>query len=552
MNFLELILQLSLLFPIFYFTQHYQSIMFLSITIDSAFSAINFVKVFMMHDYSQKELLKKLNHLYIVDIINRYIYYVSLEVLYLVMCNFFWYYTIAPLYYILLLTICPAILNHICNVYLIKIVNFIDSEKRKFIKVVICKQLSSAINTISDICIDTNPEINYTELLFLFDDYDKTTGNFTNFLKNFLIISLIHYTRKNSNKVYGKLLTYFYNYKTGELIESVDLTTAKKRFSEVIVKRKWNRLLNTDILQSIIYIYSLQDDNRVDYIGVYVTKFNYTLIKMFTIWTTGAFFRKSYLLSLLSIFFMLYRKPVKIYFEREQLYKYLFRIIALATGFFIDNYLLLSFICEFGYALIFNRVMNTVVQYVWNKSEKILKIVIHYNKYNIFLISIFIYLKAIKTLSNYAIISYEHHITNYVFFMINTSSNYKKIIMTLAFSLGVLSNYSDMHILYILGLSYLFLNIEHHYANNNNPTIRIPISTDVINTYYGVRDDVDDTIVIDDKDLIDSSIKPAKPLIYEDDIQRGENVVIFQDNIGIIDNYQLSKSKIIDKRFEQD
>lgn len=572
MNYKELILQLGIIFPVFYFTQSYKSIILLSITVDSIFSAINFIYVFLLYDVSMDELLKKINDhkMYDHGIINRYLYYFLLETAYLVLCNMLWQHSITWLYYLLSFCAYPFSMNYICQKYLYKIVNFIDEEKRKFVKIIICKQLAIAINTLSNICIDKNPEINHSELLFLFDDYEKTTNNFLTFLKNFLVISLVHYTKKNTTKFYSGLLKYVYSYKTGDLIESLDLSTAKKRFTNVIINRKWKSLSDAQILQSIIYIYTLQDDNKVDYLSVYITKFNYTLLKMFTTWTIGAFFNKHYIIPLLSIFFMLYHKPLKEYYSSERMFHYVFRVIALLLGFLVKNEFLLSFICEFGYILTFNKVMNTVANYLYHKTEKILEICIHYNKYNIFFISLFLYIELTKYIQKYVLVSLEQHIITYIFCMTVIGDNYKRIIGTLIISLGFISQYNKFHQIYIIGIMYLYVNIDHYFQNNRDIAIRIMkkkiqpyINPQIIDSYYNNKKynmsnklmdidqedlDNDDTDDNDDNELVDSLLKPNKPIIRDDEeyVLKGKNVKILHKDIGIIQDYTLSKSKIID------
>lgn len=544
MNNHELIFQLLIIFLVFYFTISYKSILFLSITIDSIFSAINFIKIFILNDITPKELILNLNRLYSIGLIDRYIYYLMLEFIYLIICNLFWLNTISILYYILLISICPNLLNIMCKKYLHKFIIFIRDEKKKFVRIIVCKQLSSVINAISIICIDKNPEINHSELLFLFDDYDKTVGNFIDFLKNFLVISLIHYTRKNSNIVYGKLITYFYNYKTGELIESINLPTAKKRFKNVILNREWKQLLKSDILQSIIYIYSLQEGSKLNYVNIYITKFNYILIKMFTIWTIGTFFEKIYLIPFLSVFFLNYKKSYKTYFKKKRLHKYLFRFIALMLGYITNHYFIISFICEFGYTFTINKVMNTIIQYIYNKSQKMLKICTHFNKYNLFLISIFLYVEIIKYYI--AIFFYEYYILNYIFFVLNFDDGYKKFIVTFIIISGSLSGYHEFHLFYILIVSYIFMNIYHYYVNNKNVEISIiskKLSPNIIESYYGRPDiNINNNIIINNEniELINNTIIPSAPKIIDENenIKNGKNVKIYQKNIDVINNYR--------------
>jgi hypothetical protein len=503
-------------------------------TIDSCFSAFNFIINFIKKEYSDKEILSKMEDLYKIDILNRYIFYIFLEIIYLIFCGFLWNYPIKIIYYFLLTMICPIILNYLYLKYFDFMIKLIENEKKKFIKIIICKQFAIAINIISEICIELNPKMKYYELVFMFEDYEKTKNNFINLLKRFLMISFIHYTKKSNYKIYGKLLAYFYNIRTGELIESIDLETAKKKFRNVIINRKWERLLNTDILQSIIYIYSLQENNDINYIELCVTKFNYMLIKMFTIWTLGEFFKNSYLIPILSIFFILYKKSMKDIINKKLIYNYIFRIIALILGYFYKNYFLISFICEFGYLIIFNKLMNGIFFYLYKKSKKFIKIFIHFNEYNIYLISIILYIKILKILINYCyiLIIPEYILLNYFFIIININDLYKRISITILLIFGLISNYNDLHNLFMILIIYLIFNIKKYYNNNKNVSIDIKIndmSPVIIDSYHGYNDNNNNI-------KIDNFMKPSKPIIY-DEGKNDQKVTIHYENIGIIENY---------------
>jgi len=388
MNYIKLISQLLIVCPIIYYSNLEISVLLLSITIDSIFSALVFIKLFILDDLSLEDLLTNLNKIYKIKPFNRYIYYLTLEFIYTYICYLLWCESFKYLYYFLVLITCPYILNKIYEKYLLEMVKYIDYEKNKFLRMILCKQFAIIINTFSNIYINKNPNISFTELLYIIDDYDNMVNNFTTFLKNFFIISVIHYTRKKSNIVYSKLITYFYTYKTGNVFESIDYSTAKKKFSDVIINKKWDKLLDDDILHSIIYIYSLQENSNFD-IGVYIVKFNYMVIKMFTIWTIGSFFNNTIIIPFLSLFFTIYKKPFNTIFNLTHLYKYLFKISALILGLFVKDYFLISLICEFGYILIVNKIVGTIVQYMNEKFIKIYNVLTNYNKYNLFIIFIF-------------------------------------------------------------------------------------------------------------------------------------------------------------------
>lgn len=559
MNYLNFLNQLKdiffqslIVFPILYFTNQYVPIFLLSVSIDSIFSAFNFIKNFLLLNTSKQELLTSSDSLYSLTLVNRYIYYIILEIQYKLICNLFWTDNIYPLYYLLLISDSPIILNFIYREYLVNFYNKLDEEKYKFLKIIVCKHLSSIINTLSEICVDLKADINHSELLFLFDDYNKTLDNFLSFIKNFLIISFIHYTRKRSNVVYSKLIAYFYNYKTGQLIESIDLNTAKNRFREVIKGRKWEQLLNSDILQSIIYIYSLQEDAKFDYISIITTKFNYTIIKMFTIWTISSFFNKIYLAPLISLFLYIYRKPIRIIFDKSQITKYIFRFIPLilygmnilARNYYI-NYILslhafVSFLCEFGYILCFNKITNSIVNYLYTKIKNIINISTHFNKYNLYLISIFIYIEILKLAEQNYYIFYqtELFIINFIFFILNVSNIYKALIAFQILIFGSLSNYYYKHILFILFTNYLIINIQNYYKNNKQIIVSYSSkkmdNAKIIESYYSSNSkNTGESLRI-------ISVRTPKISDHDDDIKSGKNIKIYDKKV--LDNYEYTDS----------
>ncbi len=547
MNYLKLIFQLSVVFPILYWSNMEIPILILSVTIDSVFSAINFIKLFILDDLSHEDLLSNLNKLYKVGVIDRYIYYISLQVIYLIVSYLIWNISLTFLYWSLIVTTSPYIFNSICKKYLSETIEYVEIEKRRFFKIIICKQVAIVINTLSYVCIDRDPQISFSELLYLLDDYDNIVNNFVTFLKNFFIVSIIHYARKKSRSIYGKMISYFYTYQTGNVLESIDYSTAKRRFTDVIVNKRWSKLLDDDILQSIIYMYSLQEDSQIN-LGIYLIKFNYMLIKMFTIWTIGAFFDNVAIVPILSLFFTIYKKPIKLYFEREQIYKYLFKGIALLVGLLTRNYFLISLICEFGYILTINKIMSTVFQYFSDRFIRLYNVLTHYNNYNLFLIGVFLYIEVLKFVKNYVNLYIQHYLINYIFLIVNTDDRYKSLIYSSIVFLGYLSEYNEFHLLYILGLSYICLNIYHYYINNKNVSISIiakKMHPSAMESYYDKLKPIDNTSDnesdSDIEELIDSALIPNTPIIIDDEFDEYVGLKMYSDNINVIEDYMEDK-----------
>lgn len=476
MDYIELVTELFIIAPLFYFLNPQKSILLFSITADSIFSAIKFLKIYLLN-INKKEALILNNSLYETSLINRYIYYFLLEATHKIFCLLLWRIDIHILYYILLLSICPMIFNYLCKHYLINLFNIIDNEKFKFYRVIICKQLASIINTLSIICIEVEANIKFTELLVIFDDYNKIIDDIIEFIKNFLIISLINYARRNTSPFYSKLIKYYYNYKTGKMIEkSININIAKERFRYVILHRKWKNLMNNEILQSIIYIYSIQDDGKLEYINKYINKINYIILKVCTIWSISMLIGYHPIAPILSILLYIYKKPI----DRKHRPQYLFRLLILALSFVIKNYFLISLLSEFGYIIFYNKMIKSIYIYLYEKIKKLFIICIQCNKYNILLVSLFIIINIIKVLD---INDYKYLVINYIFFLINIENRYKNMIITEVIILGMLSNYHNIHLLFIIGINYISINLLHFYGSTIDP-FRKNISINLIDSYY--------------------------------------------------------------------
>ncbi len=487
MKYKSLILQLLTLFFIFSLTISYKSILLLSITIDSIFSAMGFMYILFIKNLSQSQVLNKIKKIYKISLIDRYLYYLFLEITYYNLCILFWQVQMIPVYYIFLLTICPKILNYLRNNYFKRVFDRINNEKIKFIKIIISKQLTYILNNLSEICINQNPKIEDDEIMQLLEDYDKMIDSFLLFIKNFLITSLLIYTKHNANPIYSKLIFFFYNYKTGEFIESIDVNKAKKKFKNVIVNKEWKNLFKPDTLQTIFYLYSLEN-NKNNIINYYLIEFNYRVLKMFSIWTLISFLKNFYLGFILSVIFLIYKKTASINISILIL-EIFFRIVGLVVGYKLDNYLLSSFIFEFGYIIIFNKIVQVIKNYSLIKIQKFLFICFHYNKYDIYLITLYInHLLTSYFMENFLCydLVYFQILLHYSFILINIDNLFKRITFISTFTLGFLSEYHYLHLLYCIFIFYLVINIidynKKYLSHFDIKTGKLKI--DLIESYY--------------------------------------------------------------------
>ena len=416
----EHILQISVISLILYFSRQYTSILLMSGGIDTIFISFNFIRHLLISQSDKNLILSQfitnVNQLYSLNILNRYIYYIILEIIYRILCVMLWSYSVKPVYIILMLSVCPIILNYISKKVFKSLFRFIEKEKKRFIETIICKQLALIINFVSTICIDNNPRIVSAELLPLFENYDESTDNIIEFTKGIVIMSLVHYARNNTTTFYKNMIYYIYNYQTGELLESINEADAKNKFRKVVSSREWDKLFKTEILQSIVKIYGSQNSQSMLFINEYIKIFHYTFLKISCMWTLSRWFNLTYISPILSLIFYIYGFGTN---KVDRIYQYLFRFIAFVLCVKTDYYLLISVISEIGSILLVNKLTFSVITYLKEKIIYMGRVLFHYQGYNVFLISIYIYVK----ISDYEDIYY--YILNGIFMIVCSSDNFK-------------------------------------------------------------------------------------------------------------------------------
>ena len=163
----------------------------------------------------------------------------------------------------------------------------------------------------SQVSLNLRPDVKSYELMPLLQNGDEVLKMFYSFLISFLIATLIQWTKSSGNKFYSKLIRYIYNYKTGDFIGGINDDKAKEKLVNVIVHRKWDRLLMPDTLQSFFYIYKADPDN--DIISQLMTQGQYLFIKISSIWTCASFIAWSPVAVILSTGLLLYTvlRPIK-------------------------------------------------------------------------------------------------------------------------------------------------------------------------------------------------------------------------------------------------
>ena len=125
-------------------------------TLDSLISAINFIRIYINKNLSDSQIVNKSNSLYAGTLLDRYIYYSIVYILYKIICVFLWRGDIYILNFLSTATIIPYLLN---NILISKIFAIIREKKEMFVKIIISKICAITIKWYSKMYLDKEIKI---------------------------------------------------------------------------------------------------------------------------------------------------------------------------------------------------------------------------------------------------------------------------------------------------------------------------------------------------------------------------------------------------------
>lgn len=336
------------------------------LTIDSVFNAIHFLKEFVDNNLDENMVVRRSKLLYKYSVLDRYIYYLTCFLSYTTLCNFFWISYNVLSYVSLFIFTFPLFLNKMMNCV---IFHRIIKGKEDIIKFIITKQMAFLIKTMSKNYLQKDVDINHVELLPLFDNYDKTMDYMLDIIKNSLIIFLTSYIKQYSSKLSYKLMKYAYNYKTGDILKSFNEKTARNDLLDIIENKKWKLLLDPNVFRASLYLYQINNKDP-DVLKKLINIFNYKLGKFFTIWTISSFFNNMLIVPIASLFMLCYRKKINISNNIENIQRIIITSLSTLIGIHFNNYMLASFLCQFGYNILCNKIVHTIYKQLMNKFLK--------------------------------------------------------------------------------------------------------------------------------------------------------------------------------------
>jgi hypothetical protein len=460
-----------------FFTDGY-NLLFKMFTIDSLISAVYFVTSFINKDISDSQIVTHISSLYTGSILDRYIYYFLQYCFYNILCWFLWFTDFNILYYLILITTLPPILNKIVSS---DVFSIIIKKKEDFVKIIIAKKFASIIKFISKIYLNKDINVKYKELLPLLNNYKNTVSYFVTVLKNSLIILLMFYIKNYSPKFYYSI-KYFYTYKTGDMISSFNANSAKKTLSNIIDNKQWDELLKPNVYRAIFHLYQ-ENKEGMHYCSNFVSAFNYKLAKMFSIWTLSSFFNCIPIAPIISFFFLLYRtniinnnflitnktktktnKLVILFnstkkFITENIYQICIFIISYIIGLLTDNILLTSIMCQFGYDILINKVTIDLYKLIIKKFVKYYNIINNQNTLYIIPIVCSVIYAVIYGLMSYNIYTTILVCISMIYDIITHTDSKRQLVLSGIMLAGWLSSYNIFHILYLGFIYYVIFGL---------------------------------------------------------------------------------------------
>lgn len=353
------------------------------LSIDSIYSAVDFVKHSINQELSESMVLETNGNMYKVGIIERYIYYFSAAVVNSFLSAFVFNHYFCFAKHLLIMTMVPVIFNNYTHKLCEPIFDKIISEKNDLIKKVYIEQTANIIVQLEKIYISETTMLEKKEIMIALEDLTKIKAELPSFFKNSLVTLLLIYLRKNSRPYY-KTAKWLYVYMAGDYIKDMTGDDAKKLFKDVIQNKKYDQLTKPMFIQALIYLYYEKENTGEFY--TFIKKLRFKLVTFCALWTFGSFF-SGYMSVLVILLFsfglVLTRKyplaknvllPKLINIESYRIFDYIDDRIIVSTiltviiGIFTKNIMLLSLINQFSGLILINHLSFNFARIVYNNT----------------------------------------------------------------------------------------------------------------------------------------------------------------------------------------
>lgn len=355
-----------------------------AITNDSIFSAINFVGQFKSDFVLSKYVGSFIEGLHLeseCSIVERYIYYGLIGVTSLICNVLFWGNYNVLIYYTLIITTHPFIMDILLRKTKIKIlIDSIFEKINKLIKFIILSLYSFSINNITRAILNKNLHITPTDLTQFYQN--KSLSHLVDFLKIFAISTVIQ-LMESSGSMYARIVKMLYKY--GAIIDVkteynepdpfVNITDPKLKLTKIIEDRRWELFYNPKILKILIKLYrESKGASFIDQIKQYLLYLEILVSKFFAFYSFAILFDTTLI-------------PIALSFiikssETTEFKFYVPKFLSLIMSFLKYDHFTVLIVSEL-FEIVFNKLTYFIMNGIYNKLYEQRYLLIHVNIYNL-------------------------------------------------------------------------------------------------------------------------------------------------------------------------
>ena len=386
--------------------------------------------------------------------IDRYIYYISVLVIKLVLHILFYTNEDFMLKYFILLTTTPTIFSHILASF-DPILSTLKLASYKIYTYLLYDIIKYVMKVMCLTTIQYDPNLTHEEIDYIVGK--NHTDNLLAFVRSFLVLSVIQ-TISNGNTYSLRFLKTVYNNNVD--IKYSDpyptIRSQRKKMKQIIKQRRWEQFCNPYVVQLMTKMYHERQIDNMQ-LELFVKALETAFAKLFI----------SITIAKVSLYFF---KEINCYvvigvmscaINDIQPMDIVIRLGGFLVGYYTDNCYLCAFVCEYS------RLLFTVpLQWLKLRTTEVVyknkHLVGHYNVYNYYLIL-------------HIMLCYMP-MNMYTFIFSLMVSKHPRI--TLWFYMGNFSNFSLLHMFLLMLLLYIILNI--YYAQAVKP---VPIKMLYITNY---------------------------------------------------------------------
>ena len=442
-----------------------------------------------------------------ISIYNKYIFYIILMSISFLYKILFWTKNDSLINILLLmLTLRPFKTVIYNSVYYNRIVNKIMNNLNAICCYILSKISVLAINDLNMMCIGIHPNVRYYELLNFYENISSYKDDIIIVIKSILNHFIISSFKNSSSPFIKYIFTFIHKYQIEELSyitnilnnsKDVNIMT-KEEIGEIIVNKKWTKLLSQKSINSILHILKIENNNT-KYVNTNLNKMMFSVLRYFTLWT---FVYVNPLIAIICDLIIIYKTHYKLT---------IYHIIAYLIGLYILIFSSLdvgTFICIYGsifLKIIFNFIKDINVYRLYNYITK-------------YIIASYIICIVSKLLFCNNLPIYKFVMSQMTVYFLLKERSVSHIIMSLIYLLSTIQLFNIYHLTIISVLFYigtifvcepeykLYFNLNEKYIKR--PILAInPATQWTLFDYVEDRSELIETIITDDTFFLDKTIK---------------------------------------------